>query len=585
MDRSQRAAIRQPVNLPTLVIAPPGYGKTYVMTARISYVLQRGYVRPPTRILGLTFTNAAAGEMMDRVRLQITPRLLDSISIMTFHSFCYKALRAYGNYVDVKRNYAVVGEVQRSRILLQLFEKAGVQLDENSPSNTAEMQAFENWLKERILRLKGAFLDSDFEELLEDVYEQYLAELGADSLDFMHILLYARRLFLEFPQVLELYRSAFWYILVDEFQDTNPLQFDLLRLLAHGHPEAERKLPARPVFILADPDQAIYEFQGATPVNVRDAEEAFHCDVIRLERNHRTKADSIISLSTALRSRSSPTIMEQQPQKVQLLVASNPTEEANKIVERIQGYEGPLHEVCVVAQSSYRLYPVRDVLSRDDVNLPFVFVPDFRSKDVERNYAPVFESLAELTGQSTGRGRLVTQVRRIFASLSSNWEDDEVLKILSNLAGQYDYKFGSLSLQDKAREFSNDIMLDINWGDLLRRNVRDKVFLSTIHGVKGLQFEQMHICGLVNYEHVHSSICYPCKWGANRDRYLDELEEPFRTLYVAVTRAQSQLYLYVSRRSANNRSRNPVCLLRPFLPGLQVEGLRQGEDVAKMLCG
>ena len=201
------------------------------------------------------------------------------------------------------------------------------------------------------------------------------------------------------------------------------------------------------------------------------------------------------------------------------------------------------------------------------------------------NLTPIFESLVELATESTARGRLVTRVRSMCKDFKDDWQDDDVPKILVNLAGKYDYKFGSSDLAEKAREFANDTMLDINWGDLLRRNVRDKIFLSTIHGVKGLQFEQMHICGLVNFEHIHNSICWPCKWGRNRNRFADELKEPFRTLYVAITRAQNQLFLYTTRKSHKDKQRRPICLLEPLLPFLQIEGLGVNEDMAKMLCG
>jgi superfamily I DNA/RNA helicase len=585
MDKSQCAAVFQRFDRSTLVIAPPGYGKTYVMAGRISHLLQRGYLRPPRRILGLTFTNAAAGEMTDRVRSRVIPRLLDSISIMTFHSLSYNVLRAYGNYMGVNRDYAVVGEVQRSGILFELFEGSGVKLDSNWPGSTQEVQAFENWLKERILRQCEDFCDPNFEELFEDIYKQYIERLGVDSLDFMHILLYARKLFLEYPQVLELYRAAFCYILVDEFQDTNPLQFQLLKLLAYGHPEREEKLSPRAVFILADPNQAIYEFQGATPANVEKAKDVFDCDTVFLEKNYRTDAESIVLLSRALREDGDFCPKNGQVEKAQLLISNNPEEEAIRIVEHIQEYEGPLHEICVAAQSSYRLYPTRDLLEQNKAGLPYVFVPDFRSKDVERNYAPIFDSLTKLASESSSRGRLVTQVRRMCSDFKEDWESDEVLKILVSLAGKYDYKFGSADLGEKAREFANDIMLDINWGDLLRRNVRDKIFLSTIHGVKGLQFEQMHVCGLVNFEHIHSDVCWPCKWGKNRRNFANELEEPFRTLYVAITRAQNQLFLYATRRSSRNRQRRPMCLLELLLPFVQVEGLRRNEDIQRLLCG
>jgi len=585
-DKSQRDAIFCPPDQSVLVAAPPGYGKTYVMTKRVSYLLQSGHVRPPNRILGLTFTNAAAGEMMDRVKNEVAHRLHDFVSIMTFHSFCYKVLRAYGNYLGIDREFQVLGSIQSSTLLRELFEEAGVEVDQNYPQNTEEIRDYENWLTEKILRLNTAFQDQQFERLFETIYTQYVQRLeDSTSLDFAHILLRGYELFLEHPQILELYRAAFSYILVDEFHDTNPLQFELLRLLAQGHPDTEDDRASKPVYILADQNQAIYEFQGARPKNVEIAKRTFSCAEMSLEQNHRTESESIVLLAKSFWDESITFPEGGGLERVRLSISDDPVEEAERIVERIQRYEGSLHEICVVAQSSYRLYPVRDALREDTTDLPFVFVPDFSSKSIETNYADVFEPISELAQVSVRRGRLVTHVHRICDEFREGWREDEVIKLLLTLAQQYDYKYRDLTLPERALEFSNDLMLDINWQDLLRRNVRDKIFLSTIHGVKGLQFEQVHVCGLSNFEHIHSTICYPCNWSINRTDFLEELEEPFRTLYVAVTRAQNELFLYAARQSHVGRQRAPICLLSPLLSFLRVEGMRETEEIVQVICG
>lgn len=585
-DKSQRDAIFCPPDQSVLVVAPPGYGKTYVMTKRVSYLLQSGHVRPPNRILGLTFTNAAAGEMMDRVKKEVAHRLHDFVSIMTFHSFCYKVLRAYGNYLGIDREFRVLGSIQSSTLLRELFEDAGVEIDQDYPQNTEEIRDYGNWLREKILRLNTDFHDQQFERLFETIYTQYVQRLeDSTSLDFTHILLRGYEMFLEYPNVLELYRSAFSYILIDEFHDTNPLQFELLRLLAQGHPDTEDGRAPKPVYILADQNQAIYEFQGARPENVRIAKQTFPCSEMSLEQNHRTEAESIVLLAKSFWDNTITFPEDSELERVRLLISDDPVEEAERIVERIQRYKGPLHEICVVAQLSYRLYPVRDALREDTTDLPFVFVPDFSSQSIETNYADIFEPISELAQVSARRGRLVTHVRRICDEVRENWQEDEVLKLLLNLAKQYDYKYSDLSLPERALEFSNDLMLDINWGDLLRRNVRDKIFLSTIHGVKGLQFEQVHVQGLSNFEHIHSSICYPCKWGRNRVDYLEDLEEPFRTLYVAVTRARHELYLYTTRQNSDGKQRSPICLLDSLIPFLRVEGLTPEEDISELISG
>jgi DNA helicase-2/ATP-dependent DNA helicase PcrA len=585
-DKSQRDAIFYPPDQSMLVVAPPGYGKTYVMTKRVSYLLQSGHVRPPNRILGLTFTNAAAGEMMDRVKKEVTHRLHDFVSIMTFHSFCYKILRAYGNYLGIDREFRVLGSVQSSTLLRELFREAGVEIDRDYPQNTEEIRNYENWLTERILRINTDFQDQQFEGLFETIYAQYVQCLGDGSLlDFVHILLRGYELFLEHPQILELYRSVFSYILVDEFHDTNPLQFELLRLLAQGHPGTEDRGAPKPVYILADQNQAIYEFQGARPENVQIARRMFACSEMSLEQNHRTESESIVWLARSFWDESITFPEDSELEKVRLSISDDPVEESERIIERIQRYEGPLHEICVVAQSSYRLYPIRDALREDTTNLPFVFVPDFSSQSIETNYEDIFEPISELAQVSARRGRLTTHVRSICDEFRERWQEDEVVKLLLRLAQRYDYKYSDLTLPERALEFSNDLMLDINWGDLLRRNVRDRIFLSTIHGVKGLQFEQVHVCGLSNFEHIHYTTCYPCQWGRNRADLTEDLEEPFRTLYVAVTRAQNELFLYAARQNHAGRQRSPICLLGPLLPFLRVEGVRETEEIARAICG
>ena len=103
LDNNQRKAVYLPYTESAIIEAPPGHGKTFVMARRIEFLLQSGYIKPPKKILGLTFTNAAAGEMLDDIKLRINGKHLDLIKVMTFHSFCYKILRAYGNLLGYDR--------------------------------------------------------------------------------------------------------------------------------------------------------------------------------------------------------------------------------------------------------------------------------------------------------------------------------------------------------------------------------------------------------------------------------------------------------------------------------------------------
>lgn len=586
MDKSQRKAVFSPTDRSVLVIAPPGYGKTYTMTNRVSYLLQGGFVRSPSRILGLTFTNAAAREMLDRIRDQIGHQVDDIVSIITFHSFCYKTLRAYGNYLGINPDYSVIGNHQCEEILLSIFLKNGVKLNDDYPLSTEEVKQYNEWVNKRILHLSPDHQNREFNDLFDSIYNEYIQQLKSNnSLDFDHILLYCYELLVSFPEVLELYRATYSYILIDEFHDTNPLQFKILELLSVGHPEEKNKCSTRPLFILADKHQAIYEFQGAKPENIKIAKKTFDCIQMTLKNNHRTESENIAWLAEGFWNEAVSEAEIDTDERIELLVSANPQKEARKIFERIQEYKGPLHDVCVVSQASKRLSPIRELFDQVNNDIPYVFVPDFSSKNIEINYSDVFDSIRDITSNKRRQSRLSNIVKEICEEYREDWKKDDVLKLLINLAKQYDYRYGSLTLCEKAKEFSNDILLDINWGDMLRRNVRDKVFLSTIHGVKGLQFEQVHVCGLSNFEHIHSSICFPCDRGKNRGNYINALKEPYRTLYVAVTRAKRELFLYTSRKATNGRRRVPVCLLKQLIPFLRVEGLAPNEDIYSLLCG
>jgi len=465
------------------------------MARRIEYLLQSGYIHEPQKILGLTFTNAAAGEMLDDIKGRVKGDTLDSIRVMTFHSLGYKILRAYGNLIGLHRDFKIVGEIDRERIIKRQIERLKLQINEAQ---------FIDWMREKYLKNNLEYKLPTNDESMQVLYKEYVKELGYGCVDYDHLLINVVDLFSRYPNVLEILRSAFRYILVDEFQDTNPLQFEVLFLLVagcRGATASEKVLPA-PVFILADEHQAIYRFQGATPENINLAKETFKCSVITLQTNHRSSNESILLLTKKMRG-----IDVKPPEKkVNMTILPSPTEEAILINERIKTFKGSLHDICVIAQNEYRLYTVRQLL--DTLKIPYVFVPDFRSKSIQKRYEGIFTAISQLPDDRNFHGKLASRIRNIYQSFSVEDNNDEVLKALLTLAINFDNRGDRIIFSERARQFYNDIFLQIHWGNLLRKTVRNKIFLSTIHGVKGLQFPQVHICGLSNFEHIHSSICY-----------------------------------------------------------------------------
>jgi superfamily I DNA/RNA helicase len=555
LDPLQRLAVFFDPDKSVIVEAPPGHGKTFVMARRIQYLIQSGWIKPPRKILGLTFSNVAASEMQDEIKARTQGGDLDLIRVMTFHSFGYKVLRAYGNLIRLDRNFQVIGEIDRSKI----FQVVSARID----SKITEKQFLE-WITETLIKESAQWKPLISMTEAEFLYQDYLEELGPTRLDYDSLLLKLLELFNKHPKIREIYRSVFKYILVDEFQDTNPLQFRVLDSLVFGN--LEKDASRTPVFILADKEQAIYRFQGASLENIELAKNKFQCHEIVLDTNYRSNAEEILSFTKGLRD----TNAKPSDKKVPFTISQTPSAEAQLIFDRISTYHGALDNTCVIAQSEYLLVEIRKLL--DLKKIPYVFVPDFRSKSILRKYASIFSAISNLPNAENYDGKLSSKIRQIYASAGSSDANDDVLKALLQLAVKFDTRGEKATFSERARQFYNDIFIQVNWGALLRKTVKNKIFLSTIHGVKGLQFSQVHLCGLSCFEHIHHTTCIPCSWGRNKNSVEDSLDDAAKTLYVGTSRAQNELFLYSTSRSARGTSRKVLCLLKPYVDFLDISG-------------
>ena len=560
LDDKQRKAVYLPFKESAIIEAPPGHGKTFVMARRIGLLIESGYIKSPKKILGLTFTNAAAGEMLDDIKSKINEKHFELVKVMTFHSFCYKILRAYGNLLGLDRNFRIISEIEQAKVLHEVTKKLSLQFDESN---------FSDWRKEVLLKNNPDYT-SQYSDAAIKIYREYINELGNDKVDYDNLLLKTIDLFEKYPAVLDVYRSLFQYILVDEFQDTNPLQFKFLLFLVFGGKLSKVDGDTVvPVFILADEAQAIYRFQAATLENIRSAKKLFNCTEIELDINYRSNSESIVNLTRAMRDGKVTTL----PSKVKLSINANPNEEAKLVLSRINGYKGCLHDIGVIAQTQYILGAVRSLF--DQNHTPYVFIPDFSAKTIEKKYENIFGQISSLSKEKNFGGTLSTRIRQIYAENEQSENDDEVLKALLTLASNFDTQTRHLPFFEKALLFYNDIFLQLNWGNLLRKTVRDKIFLSTIHGVKGLQFNQVHILGLSCFEHIHRDVCWDCGWGKNIKSFPVQLDDAHKTLYVGATRAQEDLYLYSTQKTSQDKIRKIVCLLSPYRDYLEIQGSLQ----------
>jgi DNA helicase-2/ATP-dependent DNA helicase PcrA len=279
LNAEQRVAV-EALDGPVLVLAGAGTGKTRVLTTRIAHIIAEGRARP-YEILAVTFTNKAAREMKDRVAMLAGPVAEGMPWLGTFHAISTKILRRHAELVGLKSSFTILDTDDQIRLLKQVLQAENVD-DKRWPARALAFQ-IDAW-KNRGLDPKhvppgeaAAFANGKGAALYA-LYQERLKILNAA--DFGDLLLEALRLLRENPEVLKQYQDRFKYMLVDEYQDTNAIQYLWLRLLAQGRQN---------VCCVGDDDQSIYGWRGAEVDNILRFEKDFPgAKVIRLERNYRS---------------------------------------------------------------------------------------------------------------------------------------------------------------------------------------------------------------------------------------------------------------------------------------------------------
>ena len=273
-----------------LILAGAGSGKTRVLTTRIAWLIQTGRVSP-MGLLAVTFTNKAAREMLRRISamLPINPR---GMWVGTFHGLCNRLLRAHHRDAQLPQGFQILDSTDQLALVKRVMRGLGVDDDKYPPR---QAQWFINGNKEAGLRAASVETTDDFSRRFNDVYAAYERQCQSEGVvDFAELLLRCHEL-LQRNEVLRAhYQARFRHILVDEFQDTNKLQYSWLKLLA-GRDAA--------VLAVGDDDQSIYAFRGADVGNMAAFERDFRIDkVIKLEQNYRSHGN-ILDAANALISR------------------------------------------------------------------------------------------------------------------------------------------------------------------------------------------------------------------------------------------------------------------------------------------
>ena len=286
LNPEQLAAVTLP-HQTALILAGAGSGKTRVLTTRIAWLLQTGQ-SSQQGILAVTFTNKAAKEM--RARLSgMLPLTLRDMWIGTFHGLCNRLLRTHHREAALPEAFQILDSADQLALIKRLM-KAGNIDDEQYPPR--QLQHFINGNKENGLRASQVQAYDDFNRKLVELYAGYEQQCQREgAVDFAELLLRSYELLSRNQPLREHYQARFQYILVDEFQDTNPLQYDWLKLLAG---------PDNAVFAVGDDDQSIYAFRGARVGNMYDFQRDYQVkNLIRLEQNYRSQGN-ILDAANAL---------------------------------------------------------------------------------------------------------------------------------------------------------------------------------------------------------------------------------------------------------------------------------------------
>jgi DNA helicase-2/ATP-dependent DNA helicase PcrA len=284
LNEKQREAVLTTEG-PVMAIAGAGSGKTSVLTKRIAHLIYDKQISHKN-ILAITFTNKAANEMKERVKLltNINPH---DMWISTFHSMCAKILRMHIERLGYKRSFQIIDDDDTLQLVKSLMKKANYDLKLYNPRLVRNIVLKMKFDKEYIDEVESPF--NEIAKRISKEYQSYLFD--SNLVDFEDLLLLTIRLLKQEPDVKQFYNEIFQYVLVDEFQDTNNIQYELIRLLVNDQQN---------LFIVGDEDQSIYAFRGANIENINKFKRDFpHFHLVLLEQNYRS-TNTILEAANAV---------------------------------------------------------------------------------------------------------------------------------------------------------------------------------------------------------------------------------------------------------------------------------------------
>ncbi|MCK5181967.1 MAG: DNA helicase PcrA [Dehalococcoidia bacterium] len=345
LNPAQREAV-EAIEGPVLILAGPGSGKTKVITHRVAYLIKSCGVSP-NNIIAVTFTNKAAREMKDRLE-QLLGQAAEALTLGTFHAICARILRREGKAIGLSSSFVIYDEEDQLSLIKQALEELNLDPKQYAPK---ALRSAISAAKSRLVNPEdyAKRVNSYFEEIVHRVYQVYQQLLSqGQAVDFDDLLMRTVQLFQHHPQILKKYQSKYVHILVDEFQDTNVVQYMLMKNLAGEY---------RNLCVVGDPDQSIYSWRFADLHNILSFEKDYpEAKVVFLEQNYRS-TKTILEVASDIISAN----LQRKPKKlwtenedgasVTVIESYNAEEEAQSVVneiERLVGQEQTSLKDCAV---------------------------------------------------------------------------------------------------------------------------------------------------------------------------------------------------------------------------------------------
>lgn len=550
---------------PTLILAGAGSGKTKTLTHRVAYLIKERKT-PPENILVVTFTNKAAEEMQKRIIALIGS---NNKPIMgTFHSLCARILRKEGKVLGLSPSFTIYDENDGVDAVKVAMMNLNLSTQKSSPSSIKN--TISSAKNEMISALEyPQYAKGYYQETVAKIYLEYQKILSKNkAVDFDDLLLLTVQLFQNFPEILSKYQIQFRYILVDEYQDTNAVQYLLTKLLANRY---------KNLCVVGDASQSIYAFRGADFRNIVNFQKDYpSVKVFNLEQNYRSTQNILDAAYSVISKNQTHPILKlwtdkDGGEKITLTETRNETEEAIFVVSTIKQLldSDPtltLNCFAVLYRTNAQSRALEEIFLKSGV--PYILVGGTRfyeRKEIKdilaylRLVVSPEDSLSKTRIEKIGKNRankfwgLIEKIRPDLAKISTQ----DLMNQIIEVTGYIDYiddgtesgksrienvkELGSVASQfPNLTEFLETVTLVQSEfsTDEKKKGQSNAVTLTTLHQAKGLEWPVVFMVGMEEGLFPHSR----CLLDPN------EMEEERRLCYVGITRAKTHLYMIYTRQ-------------------------------------